>query len=75
MPIGQINRELSLSLPQDDVETLSGLLMTRLGRIPQVGDQVDLDGVAAEVTETHGPRAFRVRLTLAPQSGERPPGK
>ena len=65
LAIDQINRELGLGLVREnDVETLSGLLMSRLGRPPQVGDQVDFAGTTAEVTETDGPRASRVRLTL-----------
>jgi CBS domain containing-hemolysin-like protein len=75
IPIDQLNRELRLSLPQHEVETLSGLVMTSLGRMPLVGDRVELDGVAAEVTETHGPRASQVRLVLAPPPGHRPPGE
>jgi CBS domain containing-hemolysin-like protein len=61
-----IERALKVSLQAEDgeVETLSGLLIDRLWRMPQVGDTVALDEMQAEVLEVRGARARQVRLTL-----------
>jgi putative hemolysin len=73
LPIDLVNRDLHLGLPRENnVETLSGLIMARLDRVPQVGDRVEFDGLTAEVIEAQGSRATRVRLILAPQSDEKP---
>lgn len=43
-------------------ETLAGLVMTKLGRIPHVGDQVDLPGVVITVEHMNGRRIERLRV-------------
>ncbi len=45
-----------------DVETLGGLVMTDLGRIPQAGDTVEVAGRTLRVEELDGLRVARVRL-------------
>jgi CBS domain containing-hemolysin-like protein len=61
-----VERALKVSLaPEDrDVDTLSGLLVDKLGRIVQAGDTIDLAEVSAEVLDVKGARARQVRLTL-----------
>jgi CBS domain containing-hemolysin-like protein len=51
----------------DLVETLGGLVMTRLGRIPSVGDELTLNGRILRVEEMDGLRVSRLRL-LPPNS-------
>jgi putative hemolysin len=48
------------------IETLGGLIMALTGRIPLVGDLVQVDGRTLEVTERDGMRVSRVRLHPAP---------
>ncbi len=67
LPLERLNRELGLDLRLPHVNTLSGLVVARLNRFPQVGDEVDLDGVHAEVLAVEGSRAGRIRLRLAPR--------
>jgi CBS domain containing-hemolysin-like protein len=61
-----VERALNISLgsEESEVDTLSGLLVVRLGRILRVGDVVDLDGLRAEVLDVKGARARKIRLTL-----------
>ncbi|MEM7202326.1 MAG: hemolysin family protein [Planctomycetota bacterium] len=62
-PIEVVNRRLGLALEGDGVDTLSGVLMTVLQRVPAVGDAVELpDDARAEVLEVIGARATRVRV-------------
>jgi len=63
-PLEVVNRKLQLNLESPDVDTFSGLLMQLLGRIPQAGDRVQLDGAVAEVLEARGARASRTRVIL-----------
>ena len=65
LPIERVNRELGLDLYAPDVDTLSGLLVSRLNRLLKVGDQVRLRGAVAEVVEEQGGRATQVRLRIA----------
>jgi CBS domain containing-hemolysin-like protein len=66
LPIERLNRELHLELSNPDIDTLSGLLVSKLGRLLRTGDQVRIDGALAEVVEVQAGRATRVRLKLAP---------
>ena len=50
MPLADAERQLGLDLELGtSANTLSGLFMERLGRIPQVGDSLDLDGFRLKV--------------------------
>jgi CBS domain containing-hemolysin-like protein len=52
-----------LRVPDDGpYETLGGLLMARLGRIPVQGDEIDEDGVRIAVDRMAGRRVERVRV-------------
>ncbi len=45
-----VNEELGLSLEEnDDYETISGFVLYRLGRIPNAGEEVDLDAIIIKV--------------------------
>lgn len=63
LPIERINRELKLDLDDTEVDTLSGLLVSRLGRLLRVGDVVQLEGTEAEVVEVQAGRATSIRLS------------
>ena len=62
-----------LQVPDDGpYETLGGLLMARLGRIPVEGDVVDVDGVRLEVEAMAGRRVEQVRVLPVPGPGQDP---
>ncbi|MFI6052891.1 hemolysin family protein [Streptomyces violascens] len=60
---------IGLRVPDGPYETLAGLVATELGRIPTVGDRVDLAGWRMDVVDASGRRAARV-LLHAPLSPE-----
>ncbi|MEU8759338.1 hemolysin family protein [Streptomyces sp. NPDC048659] len=60
---------IGLRLPEGPYETLAGVLATELGRIPAVGDTVELAGWRLDVLDASGRRAARV-LMHAPLPGE-----
>jgi putative hemolysin len=66
--IDDVNDTLDLRLQGEDVDTIGGLLYERLGRVPALGDRIELDGVRLTVESTHGRRLRKVRVS---RQGER----
>lgn len=49
MLIANLNDLLEIDLPHESTHTLGGLVMESLGRVPQVGDVVEIEGVRIRV--------------------------
>ncbi|OLB52003.1 MAG: hypothetical protein AUI08_01815 [Gemmatimonadetes bacterium 13_2_20CM_2_65_7] len=60
--ISEVNRLLRLHLDDADYTTIGGLLFGRLGRLPKVGDRVNLLGATFEILEMDGRRVGSVRV-------------
>lgn len=60
--IYDVNRMIGIHLPTDDVNTLAGLVLTQLGRVPERGDRVRFDDADIEVIDLLGRRVHRVRV-------------
>lgn len=50
-------------MPEGDYETVAGLVLERLGRIPTVGDEIELGGWQLTVTRMDRRRVAELRLT------------
>ena len=50
-------------MPEGDYETLAGLVLARLGRIPEVGDDVEVDGWHLTVMRRDRNRIADLRVT------------
>jgi putative hemolysin len=50
-------------------QTLGGLVMARLGRVPKVGDRFEFDGLRFEVLDMDRNRVDKVLLAEATQEG------
>ncbi|WP_137231435.1 hemolysin family protein [Streptomyces sp. BPSDS2] len=55
-------RRIGLRVPDGPYETLAGLIAAELGRIPAVGDRVELAGWRIDVVDAAGRRAARALL-------------
>lgn len=64
--IDDLNDKLDLRLPKERYDTIGGLVLKRLGRIPNVGERVKVDGVTFEVMGVH---KFGIRTVRAVLSG------
>jgi magnesium and cobalt exporter, CNNM family len=60
IPIGEVNEALDTSFESQDFETVGGLVLGHLGRVPEKGDEIRLDGHLLRVDETDGPRVAQV---------------
>ena len=60
-----LNRRMSWRLPTYGPKTLNGLILDKLGTIPQQGQRLELGGFPMEVLETSESAVDRVRVTRA----------
>ena len=65
--IEDFTEETGVPLEDGDYETVAGFVIARLGRIPVVGDTVEVDGAALEVTEVAGHRITKIAIHPFPQ--------
>jgi CBS domain containing-hemolysin-like protein len=70
--IDDINDLMDIALPADGVDTLAGLVFTRLGKVPDVGDVARFDDAEIEVLALDGRRIHEVRVRRL-RAGEREP--
>jgi putative hemolysin len=57
--------ETGVELPEGPYETVAGYVVSRLGRLPEVGDSVEFEGVRLVVRELEGRRVSRVLVAVA----------
>jgi putative hemolysin len=66
-----LKEDYQISLPEStEYETLGGLLMTTLQKIPQVGDVVEMEGRRISIIEMVGRRLSKVKLEKLPEPAE-----
>ncbi len=69
MLLEDVNEALGLTLPTDEVDTIGGLVYSRLGHVPAQGEEVTVNGVMIRVEELAGQRIARVRIQkITPQA-------
>jgi putative hemolysin len=60
--IDDFNESFGTELERDDFHTLAGLVFGELGRAPEVGDAVQVDGLQLTVLEVEGTRILRLEV-------------
>ncbi len=70
LPITDLNEELDLNLPADDVDTLGGLAFNAFGRVPAVGDSVNVGGTTLRVHEIMENRITRLEIRRAARTND-----
>lgn len=67
MPADEFAAQIGLPLPDDrDYETVAGLMMNSLGRMPDLGDHVDIAGWRIEVVDLDGRRIDKLLVQRNP---------
>jgi len=64
--VDEAEREAGVPLPYGEYETVSGLVMAHLGRVPRPGDIVALEHATLRVEDLDGLAVGRVRVELRP---------
>ncbi|MFO0893092.1 MAG: transporter associated domain-containing protein [Isosphaeraceae bacterium] len=75
LDIGEFKDILGLGeLPEGDYETVAGLILDRLGRIPAIADSFEWGGHRFEVVDMDGNRIDKVLVASVPppEPGDRP---
>ena len=63
LTVRDANRQLKLDLPEDGgYTTLAGFIMAQAGRLPQMGEVVEYEGMTFKIERLEGRRIRRVRL-------------
>jgi len=60
--VGDMVERLGVSVEREGFETVGGYLLTRLGRVPTVGETLEIDGLVVEVLEAERRRVRKVRV-------------
>jgi CBS domain containing-hemolysin-like protein len=62
--VDDLNKALDLDVPEgEEYETVGGLLFTMMGRVPEQGEQFDMNGVRFTILEADERRINRVKVT------------
>jgi magnesium and cobalt transporter len=69
--IEQVNRVIGSRLPDEDFDTIGGLVTEHFGRVPRRGDHVVLDGFRFEVLRADARQVLLLMAERAPESGRR----
>ncbi len=71
LSLRDLKEDYQIPLPESpEYETLGGFLMTLLQKIPQVGDEVKVEGKRITISEMIGQRISRVKLERLPETTE-----
>jgi putative hemolysin len=61
-PIDDFNEQFETEIEVEDFHTMAGYVFGRLGRAPEVGDEVRTDGIVLRVFEIEGSRIQRLEV-------------
>ena len=62
VPVDDVSECLGIHIERHRFETIAGYLLARLGRVPKVGEIVDIDEVRVEILDGERRRVRRVRV-------------
>ncbi len=68
--IAAINNMFDIHLPHESSRTVGGLLMDELGRIPRVGDEIEVDGIRLRVDAVAQQSVTRVCILLGSKGAD-----
>ena len=70
--VGELNARLKLGIPpSEDEATIAGVVIDRLGRVPDVGETLEMDGFNVTVEKLDGPAVELLRVDVwSPSSSQ-----
>ena len=70
LDVEELSEQLDVEFPEGDYDTLAGFLLSELGHIPEVGEQVTFENVTFTVTEMDDRRIETVHIDVTPTETE-----
>ena len=64
MTVADLNEEIGTSILVDGFDTIGGLVYKELGKMPEVGDHIEVDNLKITVQSTIGRRIGKLRLHI-----------
>lgn len=66
--IKELNEAAGLNLPEEDFETIGGLVFNKFGRIPSAGEKIRIKNITITVEKMRGRRISKLKITKPRQS-------
>jgi CBS domain containing-hemolysin-like protein len=66
LPVDELNELLDMELPNEEWDTVGGLMMGILGRLPAQGEQVDFQGLRFTAERVQGRRISKILVQRTP---------
>lgn len=60
--VGEVGERLGVELEDGAFETVGGYVLSRVGRVPAVGERFEIDGLAIEILEAERRRIHKIRI-------------
>ena len=73
-PVAEFNAHFQATFSDERADTIGGLVMMELGRLPKGGESVDLDRFRFRVLRADNRRIHLLEMTLGEDQGAAPPG-
>lgn len=72
LSLDEVNHIMSLDLPEEDLEfdTISGMVLSLSGKMPEVGDEVEFDGIRFRIEEVEDKRITKIRVIKSDEEEE-----
>ena len=67
--LADFNARLSSQLAHEEIDTVGGLVMSRLGHVPRRGEKIDIDNWRFEVLRADSRRVYLLKVTPVEQAG------
>jgi CBS domain containing-hemolysin-like protein len=68
--IGEMTERLEMEIEDGEFETVGGFVLARVGRVPAVGERLEIDGLMVEILEAERRRIHKVRIRRQPAVAE-----
>jgi putative hemolysin len=62
LDLGEINDILHTNIPEEEFDTVSGLVLSHSGKMPEVGDEVEVGNVYFRIEEVDDKRISKIRV-------------
>ena len=66
LPIGRVEELLNMEISDEDYSTIAGFVISKLGRVPQAGERLDLDGLHVEILDSTSKQIQKLRVEKRP---------